>query len=330
MSRPLVRRPPASVGPTSGPMADPPWARLAGVALLTAMATAGAWPAPAGAEEVTQQELVTLARRAADEPAALEKLRSVDRVDGRPVDLARALDGPGPDAAARARALAGEPGPGAADSGAVNPDAGKPGVIGPDGPGTAAEAREAARSILAERRFHARRAPRPFAGVLRRIGGWLRPVGEPVRDVVNAIAGNTVGLLIVAGMAVVLAAAVCVRLARRHAATNLSTRRSARRPTQVGPAELERLADVAEGQNQLDRAFRLRFQAGLLRLHDAGRLRLRSSTTTGEVVRAVPSPALGALATALEEIVYGGRAAAPPDLDAARAGWARVLEEVRR
>jgi Domain of unknown function (DUF4129) len=280
------------------------------IALLPASTTAR--PVPAGAEEVSRQELESLAGRATGDPVALDRLRRVDRVDGRPVDLRRALDAPGPEAADRARVLAGGTAP------------------SPTGAGSAADVRRDARSILDEPRFQARKGPRPFAGALRRLGGWFRPVGEPIGRLAMKVADNRVGQLVLASSVVILATLVCVRVARRRTATNLAAAFSSRRPTSVDPAELERQADAAEGEGQLDRAFRLRFQAGLLRLHDAGRLRLRASTTTGEVLRTVPSATLGELATTLEEIVYGGRPARAPDLDAARSGWARVLEEIRR
>jgi hypothetical protein len=283
------------------------------VALGAVVVGVGAPALDAGAEEVSATELESLARRARDEPAALDRLRGVDRVDGRPVDLRRALDAPSPEAAERVRVL-GEGSPSSTSG------------IGGTSTSTAADD---ARAILREPRFHARKDPRPLAGVLRRLGGWLRPVGDPIRRLVMRVADNAVGLPILAGIVVALAALIGVRVARRRTMTNLVAGRLGRRPTPVDPAELERQADAAERASDLDLAFRLRFEAGLLRLHDAGRLRLRASTTTGEVLRTVPSAALGELAMTLEEIVYGGRPAQAPDLDAARAGWARVLQETR-
>ncbi|MDQ3573637.1 MAG: DUF4129 domain-containing protein [Actinomycetota bacterium] len=268
-------------------------------------------PRAATAEEMTRQELASLARRAAGDPAALERLRRVDAVDGRRVDLRRALDAPGPEAAERARTLAEDSGAPAAPT--VEP------AVGDD-----------ARDILSEGRFRPQRSPRPFAGALRRIGGWLRPVGRPIGGLVETLGGARTMIPVLAAVVVLLAAAACVRVARRRTATNLAAGLSARRPTPVEPGELERQADAAERGNDLERALRLRFEAGLLRLHDARRLRLRASTTTGEVLRAVPSPELGKLATTLEEVVYGGRRAQAPDIEAARTGWERVLEETRR
>ena len=301
-------------------MADLGLLRRATVTAAVVGALVATWPAAAGADEVSRDELARLARQAADDPRALERLRGVDRVDGRPVDLRQALDAPAPQAMERARLLA---------EGSAGP---RPGA------GAEAAARQEAEEILAQRRFHPRRFPRPLAGLLRRIGGWFEPVGERIGgwlqplaerigDLVESLGGRTTVLAILAGVVVVLAAVVAARLARRRTAANVTAARSARRPTRASPEELERRADAAEREGQLDHAFRLRFEAGLVRLHDAGRLRLRPSLTTGEVVRRVPSPTLGQLAATLEEIVYGGRPAAPPDLNAARSGWPRVLEE---
>ena len=55
------------------------------------------------------------------------------------------------------------------------------------------------------------------------------------------------------------------------------------------PDELERAADDAERDGDLDRALRLRFRAGLLRLGDRGAIRYRPSVTTSEVRRALGS-----------------------------------------
>lgn len=276
----------------------------------------------AGAEEVSGTELDSLARRAGDEPAALDRLRRVDRVDGRPVDLRRALDAPAPQAAERARVLGAGSGAGSG-SGSSTPAAER-------GAGTGAgSAADDARAILAERRFQPRKDPRPLAGILDRIGGWFRPIGDPIARAVEKALDNPVGFPVLAGAVVLLATLVCVRVARQRTTRNLAAGRSSRRPTPVDPGELERRADAAERDDDFELAFRLRFEAGLIRLHDAGRLRLKASTTTGEVLRTVPSPALGQLATTLEEIVYGGRPAQAPDLAAARTGWARVLEEAR-
>ena len=93
---------------------------------------------------------------------------------------------------------------------------------------------------------------------------------------------------------------------------------------------LERAADAAERDGDLDRAVRLRFRAGLLRLGDRGAIRYRPSVTTGEVRRTLGSQRFDDLAGTFEAVAYGGRAAEGPDVDASRREWPRVLEEAGR
>ena len=81
------------------------------------------------------------------------------------------------------------------------------------------------------------------------------------------------------------------------------------------PDALERAADEAERDGDLDRAVRLRFRAGLLRLGDRGAIRYRPSVTTGEVRRTLDSRRFDDLAGTFEAVTYGGRAADRPDVD---------------
>jgi hypothetical protein len=286
--------------------------RVAAGALAAALAVAGLAPAAGATERVSGEELRALARRAASDPAAAGELREVRRVDGRPVDLGQALAGADGDAQrGRLRALA-EPGAGA-----------------PSARADAGAARHDARHILDGRRYRPAATPRPLRGVLHRIGGWLRPVLEPVGRLWGHVVDNTAGRLALAAAVAGAAALASTGLVRRrNRAGVVRTGTARRRPPGEDPAALERRADAAERAGRLDLAFRLRFRAGLLRLDGAGALAYRPSLTTGEVVRRLGSPTFVPLAAAFDEIAYGGRPARPPDLDAARAGWPRVLEEV--
>ena len=285
---------------------------LAAVLAVTCVASAPGAGA-AAAEDVTGTELGALARRAGSDPDALRELRSVRQVDGRPVDVGRALEGADGQALhARLRALA------TADG-------------APTGRPAAEAARRQARRILDGRRFRPPVTPRPFRGVLRWIGRWLRPLTEPVARAWSRVVDNTVAQLVLATLVVCVAALTSRALVRRRSAAGVrradSERR--RRPGE-DPATLERAAEAAERAGQLDVAFRLRFRAGLLRLDRAGALAYRPSHTTGELVRRLRSPTFEQLAVAFDEIAYGGRPADRPDLDTAREGWPRVLEEVGR
>ena len=99
----------------------------------------------------------------------------------------------------------------------------------------------------------------------------------------------------------------------------------ARRSGREDPAALERAADAAEREERWEEAVRLRFRAGLLRLDARRIVGYRPSLTTGEVRRALGSPAFDAVGRDFDAIAYGGRAAGPDDAGAARAGWAEVL-----
>lgn len=264
---------------------------------------------PAGAQGVTGTQLQDLAARAASDPRALADLRAVREVDGRPVDMGRALAGAeGPGLAARLQALSG----GAAGGPAVASD----------------QARQEAHDVLDGRRFKPARVPRPFAGILRTLGRWLEPVGEPIGRLWRRVADTVAGKLVLVGLVFVVAALISLRLIGRRSPGNVHRSR----PFGVDgdgldPDELERQAVAAERAGDLDHAVRLRFVAGVLRLDRAGVIAYRSSLTTGQLRARLPSASFAELAAAFDEIAYGGRPALDADLRAATEGWPRVLAE---
>ena len=290
----------------------------AAVAVVVGVADAGTTVAAAE----SAAEVRHLAQRAAaGDTGAVERLQAVREVDGQPVDYRQALSGArGDDLARRLATIAAEP----AGAGAA--------------PAVVSGARDEARRILSSRRFEPPSPPRPLRAALRRLGEWLAPILSPLGRLL-APAGRlamriweTAWMLGLAGLAVVVAAAWWGRhaIARRN-------RAGVRKPDRGGdgqrprprPGDLEREAEAAEVAGHFDRAFRLRFVAGLLRLDDSGALDYRESLTTAAIVRAVRSPALSTLAVTFDEIAYGGRVAGPDDVAAARATWPRVLVEAR-
>ena len=78
----------------------------------------------------------------------------------------------------------------------------------------------------------------------------------------------------------------------------------------LDPDELERQAAAAERAGDLAHAVRLRFVAGVLRLDRAGVIAYRSSLTTGQLRAALRSGSFAEIASAFDEITYGGRPAA--------------------
>jgi hypothetical protein len=281
------------------------------LALLGAACLLLVAPPPAHTAEATGAEVNRLARQALrGDVQALAALREVDRVDGRPVELADAL-GPGRPTA-RLRALAERPPQPAPD---------------------AAAARAKARSVLADDRFQEPSIPRPLQGVFSWIGVTVSPLVEAVGDLLDGIAvrtpgGRPVGLTLAAVLVLLAFAALASRMvrrrARRVAASALHERAHASGPS---PEELERAAADAESAGDLSLAVRLRFRAGLLALERQGTISLRASLTTAAIERRLDSPEFAAVAERFEQVAYGGRIPDRRDVEAQRTGWRRVLEE---
>ena len=288
-------------------MPDRGWRPAGGV--LVALVVVGLASPAGAAERLRGDELRALAGRASSDPLAVRELRQVREVDGRPVDLRRALEGADRDTLrARLRALAHDAGGGAV--------------------ATPTSARRDALRILEGRKFQPARTPRPLRGALRRIGGWLGPVLEPLGRLWSTVSASTLGRVAVAVAVIAVATVASLGLVRRRSRAGVERVPSGRRRRRVeDPAELEGRADAAERAGHLEEAVRLRFRAGLIRLDEAGALAYRPSLTTGELTRRLRSSTFDDLAAAFDEIAYGGRPASGTDLTSARQGWARVLEE---
>lgn len=267
---------------------------------------------PASAQSVTGAQLRDLAARAASDPRALAQLRAVREVDGRPVDLGRALAGAeGRSLDARLQALGGGVSAGS--------------VVASE------QARRQAQEVLDGRRFKPARVPRPFAGILRTLGGWLEPVGEPLGRLWRQVVDTVAGRLALVGLVFGVAALMSVRLIGRRSPGNVHRSRPfGVDGDSLDPDELERQAAAAERAGDLDHAVRLRFVAGVLRLDQAGVIAYRSSLTTGQLRERLHSASFAELAAAFDEIAYGGRAAGEADVRAATDVWPRVLAEARR
>ncbi|MGH8985293.1 MAG: DUF4129 domain-containing protein, partial [Acidimicrobiia bacterium] len=189
-------------------------------------------------------------------------------------------------------------------------------------------ARDQARDILGQRRYQPADVPRPFEGVLEWLGDRLRPIGDFFDRLLSSWPGR---LALIAGL-IALVVFVTTGIARRRSrgvAAGGGRGRGRAGEESLDPGQLEREADAAERGGDLDRALRLRFRAGLLRLDAAGAIRFRPSLTSGEVRRQLRQPAFDDLAFTFDEIAYGGRAASAVDLGSARDGWPRVLADAR-
>lgn len=281
---------------------------------LTASTTVAAQETPRSSSAVDAEELRALASDAREDPAALERLRAVEEVDGRAVDVDRLLAGAG-DGELEARL--GELATGGA-------------AAGPSPGGTAStdatSARDEASAILDDARYQGSEYPRPLEGLLESIGDRAIAIGE---DIAAVFPGGGAGLWTALGALVLaLSALVASRAVRRRGAAVGRSSGTLAGPSGDDPAALERAADHAERSGELGRALRLRFRAGLLRLDSTGAIRLRPSLPTAEVGRRLRSPDFDRLAAEFDAVAYGGRRPDPSDLDATRRSWSEVLRGV--
>ena len=192
------------------------------------------------------------------------------------------------------------------------------------------QAREQARHILAERRFHGTSLPRPFHSFFSWLADRLHFVARAWDWLALRVGGAHVLWVIVAAVVLVVTATLVARLARRRAEAEARGLGRRSRRKREDPDELERLADDAERRGELEVALRLRFRAGLLRLGRARVLPLRPSLRTREARRALRNPRFDRLARDFDEVVYGGRAPSAGDLEVARAEWPQVVGEARK
>jgi hypothetical protein len=189
----------------------------------------------------------------------------------------------------------------------------------------AEHARAVARSILAAGRFHQPPVPRPFAGVLH----WLGGAADSITNAIGRFASSAplalaaLAALVVIGLALVARGAIG-RRGRRSARVAVSGARGA-----PGARELEAAAARAESAGDYAAAVRLRFRAGIARLAERGALRSPATMRGGEIGMRLRSPAFDELNETFEAVAYGGRSAAEDDARRARAGWERIVEEVR-
>lgn len=261
---------------------------------------------PAAARPASRATVHELARRAAaGDAGALARLRSVTSVDGVPMALGRALGGSSAisgagDLLRRLTRLAAETGGPA-----------------PTGGGASSDPAGDAQRILAGSRYRETSLPRPLHGFLHVLGEHVvRPVVEALDRLVpgsSSVVWALLGLLVVAG-----AVALSGLLLRQRGARSPGSPGESPASSGPTPEALELAADAAQRRGELERALRLRLQAGLLRLDRQGAIELRDSTTTGQVSDTLGSAAFAELARRHGEVVYGGRPADDEDLEATR------------
>jgi hypothetical protein len=194
----------------------------------------------------------------------------------------------------------------------------------------AALARERARAILTESRFHSGPIPRPLHGLLHAVGRALESPLQALEELVSSLAADVPG-----GAATVWAALAAAVLGLTALLATRGARRSLRdhdgEGVRAGAAhapragELEREATTAETEGRHGDAVRLRFRAGLMRLSERELVDGAPSMLNAEIARALDSEHFDRLARRFEEVAYGGRGAGAEDVRVARREWSSVL-----
>jgi hypothetical protein len=193
-------------------------------------------------------------------------------------------------------------------------------VVDPD------TARREAQHILSDGRFRPSRTPRPLRGPLQWLGDRITSALDHLGNLFGSVS-IWIWILLLGAVVGLVVWAVSKRVARRAAAAPRGGHAPSTGDDTESADALERAANAAERDGDLDRAVRLRFRAGLLRLGDRGAIAYRPSVTTGEVRRALESARFDDLAGTFESVTYGGQAADRPAVDSARREWPHVLEE---
>jgi hypothetical protein len=256
-------------------------------------------PAPALADSVSSASVRELAARAAQgDSVALDRLRAVTAIDGRPSPLGRLLtDGTSAQIEARVLALSHE---GAA-----------PGV-------SSASARATAAAILRQPQYGKATVPNPLIDLLSKLRSALSSLA-------SLAPGGPVIFWLIAALVVVALSVVGARRMLRRLTAPASRSDSVAGEGGEDPAALALAAQSAEARGAFADAIRLRFRAGLLTLGARGAIDYRPSLLTADAAARLHSPQFDSLAETFERVAYGTGDAQPGEAAAARDGWAALL-----
>jgi hypothetical protein len=290
--------------------------------ILTLVALSLLLATPAHAADATREEVMRLGEDAAFDDDAFARLQEIDSIDGEPVDMERLIaDADRTQIEERISTLFAEDLPEPRDP---------------------SDDRADAELVLEQDRYQPEDIPRPFRGPLEWIADRLGPIGDAIGsffgwivDVFAAVAQGTPGgaatLWTLIGLAVVMFVFVQTRrVIKRRGRTKASEIAVGEMSRSDDPRELEREAAAARSRGDHALEVRLLFRAGVIRLARARVIPARYSLTTGEIRRLLHSGDFDLVGRSFDEIAYGNRPATTDDGDAARQGWARVLDEVDR
>ena len=154
----------------------------------------------------------------------------------------------------------------------------------------------------------------------------VRPFGQFFAWLWRNLAGRILIVVLLAGAVIAL---VVLGGRRRSASAVARHHRDGLFAEDDDPAALEREATAAAARGDHSLAVRLRFRAGLVRLHRDKAVPIRPSMTTREIARTVRLRPFDELGRTFDRVTYGDEPASPVDDDAAREGWRQVLAEVK-
>ena len=213
-------------------------------------------------------------------------------------------------------------------------------VAAPTGQGFAPTARHQVEQILSRPPYTTSNGPRPLAGIFHALGRALDDVFGPVwrwlyHHVLLHIGHGFRFAFggwwpLVAGALALAVGALSATLVVRRRSRIQARRQPAQTVTsEEKPGALEAEAAAADAAGDFERAVRLRFRAGLLRLVRQGTLVDDHARTDRQLTALVPSTTFRQLAQRHERIVYGREPAAAEDSSLARQQWPRALAEAR-
>jgi hypothetical protein len=203
------------------------------------------------------------------------------------------------------------------------------------------QARRQAQQILSRSPYKAKgpsHSPAPLAGFLHAVGRlyqrtvdpvwhWIQQhIFSPIHTRFSDTFGTWAGIVAI-GIAIALGVAIAILLERHRTRT---AQKSAPPVIMRGPDDPDRIERDAlryENEGDFDKALRLRFQAGLLRLERSGYINDRLVKTNTQVSAQINSPNFDKLAHRHEEVVYAGDIATSADSDEAKQSWPRVITE---
>jgi len=256
---------------------------------------------------VNSEEFERLLRQAQDDPSAVDALRGVTSIEGRPVELDAVLDAGSPDLLDQRLAELAD-------------------LTGSDiaTPGDPSAARIEADDILSGDAFTESEIPKPLEGLVE----WLSERVSWVFDRLGPIGDSSLGRWgLLAAVAFFSVACIGVLVRRRLVGRNVRAQPEILGEEFVGmdATDVDARARAAEAEGDLTEALRLHFVAGIIRLDRAEIIDARPATTMHELRAQVDQAPFDTLAAGFERAVYGEIAPSADELSEVRHLWGHVL-----